>query len=260
MNQAFGNTTRWQAVVTALVGAGGIVQETEADIVYGATLYSAPGGTCPALVKQARALNNYAAMQTFLTTNVPRSGTPTGEAVQATAEDFVANPPAAGSPPFIVLATDGQPNGCINHPSPEAFSVGQVQAAYAAGIGTFVLSVGPDVALSHLQQLANAGAGQDPVSGTATYFVATDPTALVAAFDQIIGGVVSCEFDINGNIDVAQASSGTVTLNGTPLTFGADWVLLDQNTISLIGAACDTLKSTSQPTVNAQFPCEAIIE
>jgi hypothetical protein len=50
-----------------------------------------------------------------------------------------------------------------------------------------------------------------------------------------------------------------VKLNGTMLQYGTEWELVDQNTIRLLGAACDTLMNSADPTVSANFPCGAII-
>jgi hypothetical protein len=50
-----------------------------------------------------------------------------------------------------------------------------------------------------------------------------------------------------------------VTLNGNPLTHGTDWEAVNATTIRLIGGACDTLKSSNNPKVEASFPCGAVI-
>jgi hypothetical protein len=41
--------------------------------------------------------------------------------------------------------------------------------------------------------------------------------------------------------------------------YGQDWTLVNGNTIELVGAACDTLKSSSNPSVDASFPCGSVI-
>jgi hypothetical protein len=79
------------------------------------------------------------------------------------------------------------------------------------------------------------------------------------AFQQIIGGVVSCELTISGEVDPEQAKGGTVTLNGMMLMYGTDWEVVDGMHIRLIGQACETLKSTPNPQVQASFPCGSII-
>jgi hypothetical protein len=71
--------------------------------------------------------------------------------------------------------------------------------------------------------------------------------------------VLTCDLMLTQGIDMGHAASGTVTLNGQPLTFGTDWILVDPTTIRLQGAACDTLKTTSTPDIVASFPCESVL-
>ncbi len=174
----------------------------------------------------------------------------------------------AGSPPIIVLATDGLPDTCANadprnqaeQDAANATAVAAAQRAWMAGIELFYLSVGDDVTNAHAQQMANAGAGLDPTTGAAMFYRASNPAELQAAFNTIIGGVVSCQLDLDGSVDPTQAGSGTVTLNGNPLTYGTDWMLVDPDTIVLVGAACDMLMNSTNPTVTAVFPCGAVIQ
>ena len=112
---------------------------------------------------------------------------------------------------------------------------------------------------SFLQAMANAGQGVQQNQTNAKYYTANSPAELQMAFQQIIGGVVSCELNINGTVDVDQAKGGSVTLNGMQLMYGTDWEVVNGNTIRLIGAACDTLKSSTNPQVQASFPCGSII-
>jgi hypothetical protein len=270
MDQDFDGDTRWEAMRQALIGAGGVVNQYQASVYFGATLYSQTSNSCPNLVPNAmgtgRALNNAAAIATLINANGPGGGTPTGPSLMATYMDMVANPPPAGSPPIIILATDGQPFICpdnTDNPQGQQLSIAAAQAAFTAGIQTFVLGVAPsgDGALNaHLQQVANAGAGMDPQTGNATYYPADSPQALAMAFDTIIGGVVSCDLMINGSITQDQAAAGQVRLNGMLLTYGTDWVLVGDNIIRLQGAACTTLMGTSMPNVTASFPCGIIID
>ena len=260
--------SRWDAVKTALVDdVDGVVTQLQDAVVFGASLYTSYGGgavpaECPVLVSTAdRAIGNFADIDTLFNDNNPAQDTPTGESIDAAVADLIANPPAPGSPAIIVLATDGEPDSCAD---PNALardlSVAAAGNAFANDIRVFVLSVGSAVAEGHLQQVANAGAGLDPVNGDAPYYVATSPAQLAAAFDEIIGGVVSCDLTLDGSIDVGQAGAGTVTLNGNVLTFGTDWEATGAMGIRLIGAACDTLSSTPDPIVTANFPCGAVID
>jgi hypothetical protein len=280
MTAAYGSTDRWNAMRNALIDpTTGVVANLDASVVFGATLYSgtsADDGTglqvgippCPGLTSRPRALNNYNAIATMLQGASPIEDTPTAPTIDAVIADFAANPPMAGSPPIIVLATDGLPDTCENADPRNAgeqsaanqTAVEAAQRSWAAGIELFYLSVGDDVTDSHAQQMANAGAGLDPATGTATFYRASNPAELQAAFAAIIGGVLSCRLDLDGDVDPTQASTGSVTLNVNTLTYPTDWNLIDPNTIELLGAACDELLASSNPTVTAVFPCGAVIQ
>jgi len=270
---------RWDGLRYALIDpTDGVVRKLEQKVVFGVTLYSGvsqdQNGTqvgvapCPRLISRGRQLNNYPAIKNLLQAQNPIEDTPTAESIDAVRADFAAKPPASGSPPIIVLATDGLPDTCADADPPNqtrqnaanAVTVTAAQNAYAAGIKLFFLFVGDaGQAGTHPQRMANAGAGQNVNTGTAPYYEATDPAALTAAFNQIIGGALSCDLDLDGNVDASQASSGTVILNGTPLSYPTDWTLVDSNTIRLLGAACTTLMNSAMPSVTAEFPCGAVI-
>lgn len=251
------NTTRYQAMRDALVGTNGVVAQLQAKVNFGASLYSSDS-PCPKLYNTpARTLNNFQQVQSLIDSQSPNGNTPTPGAIDQSVALFAANPPPMGSPPIIVLATDGLPNSCNGNDSqPE--SVTAAKNAYNAGIRTFVLGIA-GVNDSFLQAMANAGQGVQQNQPNAKYYTANSPSELQMAFQQIIGGVVSCELTINGTVDVEQAKFGTVTLNGTQLMYGTDWEVVNGNTIRLVGQACETLKTSSNPQVQASFPCGAVI-
>jgi hypothetical protein len=278
MTADYGNTDRWNAMRDALVAPGtGVVGRLAASVVFGATLYSADsmemGGRdvgiapCPTLTSRPRALNNFTAIRQLLQTD-PDNNTPTGESIDAVRMSFAQNPPMANSPPIILLATDGLPDTCADANPPagarqeavNALTVAAAQRAYQAGIKLFFLFVGNDEAGDHPQKMANAGAGLDINTGRAKFYVATNPADLAAAFEEIIGGVLSCDLRLNGTVDPNDAPTGIVTLNGQTLTFGTDWMLgADGVTLQILGNACTTLKSTPNATIDAEFSCGAVI-
>lgn len=247
------NTTRYQAMHDALVGTNGVVSQLQSKVYFGASLFSADQ-PCPRLYSQARAMSNASSIKTLIESQGPGGNTPTAPSIDAVVADFAANPPPMGSPPVIVLATDGLPNSCNSNTDTTAETVVAAGHAYAAGIRVFVLGIA-GVNDSFLQQVAAAGVGMP----NAPYYTANSPAQLQQAFQQIIGGVVSCDLMISGNIDPSQAAGGTVTLDGHPLMYGTDWTLVGGNTIELQGSACDTLKNTANPSVDASFPCGSVI-
>lgn len=277
MTAAYGNTDRWNAMRNALIDpTNGVVKKLADKVVFGVTLYTGLSTNnsrttippCPRLTTQARALNNFTAIQTLLQNSNPVDDTPTGESIDAVVADFKANPPMQGSPPIIVLATDGLPDSCQDANPPDATaqaitnagSVAAAQRAYTAGVKLFFLFVGDDQAGDHPQKMANAGAGLDPDTGKAKFYVATDPAQLTQAFNDIVGGVLSCDLKLNGQVDPIEAQTGVVTLNGNMLTYGTDWnVDNDGVTLHILGNACTTLKATSNSTVDAVFACGTVI-
>lgn len=280
MNDPYGNTKRWPALRQALINpTSGVIPRLQGQVVFGASLYSNKSmddGTgkqvgikpCPTVTSTPnRKLNNLAEITTLLNAE-PDEDTPTAESIDKIRADFAANPPATGSPPIIVLATDGLPDTCDDADPPGGArqdaasqkSVQAAQAAYAAGIRVFFLFVGNDAAGDHPQQMANAGAGKDPKTGKEKFYTAQNPAELTAAFNEIIGGVVTCDLKLSGKVNSGEVSDGSVSLNGTLLTYGTDWnVDADGETLHILGGACNTLKATKDPVVDATFSCGSVI-
>ncbi len=249
---------RYSALRTGLTGSAGAVTSTQAQVYFGAALFSGDQNPCLTLTgfTAPRALNNAAVIDTLIGAHSPGGQTPTADAVTKVAQDFTTNPPPAGSPPIILLATDGEPNSCSGDTNQQP-SIDATTAAFAAGIKTYI--VGLAINTGYLQKIANAGVGQ--TTGNAPYYTANNPAQLVAAFNSIISGAISCDLTINQAVNPSTAPNAVVTLNGTALTYMTDWSL-DANgmTIHILGAACTTLKSTPNAVVDATFPCGSIIQ
>lgn len=268
-----GGLTRYQAMVEALANpTSGVVAQLAGQVKFGASLYTShggnAGGTCPILQTVAPAMDNYAAIDALLRGNGPDGDTPTGESISAVTQVLLGipvNPDDGPSPLVIVVATDGEPDTCAvpNPQQGQPESIAAAQAAYAAGVRLYMLGVGDEVGAPHLQDMANAGAGL-PVGGAtnAPYYQANDPAALVAAFQQIVNGVRECTFTVDGTVDLAQAPFAEVVLNGVVLGYQDPngWHMVDEHTLQLDGAACDTFKNDPSVNFSATFPCGAIIE
>lgn len=266
MNEPFGGVTRWQAMRSALVNQNdGIVLQLQGSVIFGATLYTSTGGnaggTCPQLEEVPYALNNYEAIDALLRNNDPVVDTPTAESVNAVVDAFPPPNPQTPGPRILVLVTDGNPDNCVDPDahdlSSQSLSESAVQNAYTKGIDTYVLSVGDEVSIPHLQRLANAGKGQPLATGTEPFYVALNPEELVAAFEQIVGGIRTCTFTLDGQ--VTDPSKGTVTLNGAPLEYGTDWTVRGGSTLELLGQACDTFLGQSNAQLSAEFECDGVV-
>lgn len=298
MESTFGGTqtappnfpnSRWVNLRDSLMDPdGGIVKKYEGDVEFGLALYSANSGdekppavaTCPIMKLVPFAKSNHAAINAAYAPEVPIDDTPTGEAVKAAAGlDDLGNPVdggfaslPTGRPKVIVLATDGEPATCANldvtgTAGAQKLVVDNVQAAYRAGIKTYVITVGTNVSEAHQQAVANAGhgyfdggvadAGPD---ANAPLIRTTSQAQLAAAFDEIIFGVRSCSFKLNGQVVPGTAGQGDVRVNGTPLTLNDPngWKLTSPNEIEITGTSCNIIK-TSDAKVTVRFPCSGFI-
>jgi hypothetical protein len=254
-----GGPSRWEAMKNALIAPGsGVVTALQGKAYIGAMLYAGLGASpCPNLTSVPRAQNNAAAIAAALGPDPAQNAfTPTAQSIDSARQSFVTSPPPAGSPPFIVLATDGLPNLCTMDVDQRAQTVAAARASFDAGVPVYVLAI--NQTNQHFQDVANAGQGRQ--SGpNVKYYPVANSAELTAAFDEIIRGVISCDLTLTSAIDPAQASSGTVTINGQQLTFGTDWTLVGGNVIRIQGAACTALKTAANPDVKAQFPCGSVI-
>jgi hypothetical protein len=239
---------------TALVDASkGIVAQLQNSAYFGIQMF--PGASCQTTFSAPRALGNATAIGQLIGAHGPSGNTPTSTAIDAAVKDFHDNPPPAGSPPIIVLSTDGEPNDCNGNKTTQP-SIDSATAAFNAGIKLFVLTVGNHFPAEFAQALASAGQGGQ---AGAKAFSATDPATMAAAFQQIIGGAVSCDLTLDKQVQADKASQGIVTLGGKTLVFGTDWKLdADGKTIHLLGTACTNLKNTGGQ-VDATFPCGSVI-
>lgn len=260
-----GGEDRWDSLYTSLMDpATGVIMPLQSEIRFGLTLYTSEDGdmgrVCPMLESVPPALDNFAAMDAVYGPAVPNDETPTGESVAGVAAELDAF--AEPGPKAILLATDGLPDTCAE-PNPQngqPLAVAEVQAAFDLGIQTFVLSVGDEVGEAQLQEVANAGIGLDPQGATnAPFWIALDAGDLATAFDEIVGGFISCTLELNGMVTADDFCDGTVLLDGMPLECPVDWTLIDPMTIELIGAACDTLQDGDPHSVSASFPCGAVV-
>lgn len=246
----------------ALVGTMGIVTKLQGSVYFGAAMY--PSDVCPGVFSTPRKLNNLTPIANLIDAHGPSGHTPTAEAINAVVADFMANPPPKGSPPVILLSTDGLPNTCSD---PDATVQGEMDTivsaknAFSKGIRLFLLVVGNQIDSQFAKDLANAGQGIVAGQPDAIPYKATDPTSLSAAFQTIISGVLSCDLQLSGQVDPMAGKNGTVTLNNTTLTYSTDWTL-DANglTLHLLGDACTMLKNSQNPVVDATFSCGVVIQ
>jgi len=290
-----GTQTRWRVLHDALLADGGLVQKLSADVRFGFIGYTGDGtaATCPILARTnifpiamgTTALTAVRGVYPEERPNLPYQGdTPTGAALRAATKaltDFT-----EPGPKYVVLATDGDPDTCAR-PNPQCGqeeAITAAQDAYAAGIGTFVIGISDDVASWHLQQMANAGKGLDvapPDAGfyntctrdpavapryaaaapaqNAKFYKPADGAELAQALAAILNSARTCTFTLQGKVTVGKESLGRVRLDGMDLGYQMPdgWRLTDPQTIEILGASCDKIKSTSK-LLQVSFPCDSI--
>jgi len=272
MVEGFGDSNRWDALRDSLLAEpDGLVATLQPAVRFGLALFSSEAGDsgpaagmCPLLTWVDPALDNLDAISAVYAPADPLDETPTGESIDAVLERLTMTPDPSADPTIFILATDGEPDTCAE-PNPQngqEESVAAVERAYLAGIRSFVISVGNDVGMAHLQDVANAGIGRRAGDPDAPFWVAGDDEGLRTALSDIVGGELSCVITLEGRIeDLTQACTGTVMLDGNPLACDDPdgWRAVDGTHIELTGAACERLLSNPRATLEASFPCGVIL-
>lgn len=305
----------WDPLFNALMDpTAGVIAKLQSKVRFGFTSYKSvtrPAGTttCPVLESTDLKINNYDTIKAKYTevgttpTTDFKWETPTGASVAEVAKSLAAFQPDPPGPKFILLVTDGDPDTCaVRDPQcGQDDSIKAVQDAYAAGIGTFVIGIGDilnssgsnmRVGVAHLQDVANAGAGQ-PVApntqeylysqcvagagltatyaadvasaGKAPYYTVsaadgkTAQTQLASAIEASLAQTRSCTFNMDAQVK-GDASLGTLTLDGNPLPYGDPngWTLgADLTSVTISGTACDGWKKNGGK-INVVFPCKLV--
>jgi hypothetical protein len=204
-------------------------------------------------------------------------GTPTalalggaGDSLDATADDLQK---------YVLLATDGAPacnpdlDGstctCITDPPncdvtnlnclDDAQTITAAGALETAGYPVYVIGVGDSIAWNTvMDDIAEAG-------GTGTYYPAADADALAAALQDIVGEVITCEFDMDWSSLPEEADPTKINFYGDGVLIpydedcadGSGWDWLDSDTVIFCDGACQQLKDGFWGTVTATFGCDS---
>lgn len=276
----------WNPLKTGVLA---VIRQLEKDVRFGFASYTGQaGGVCPDLTKvDTVATGNYAAIQrAYDGVRMPtyKGETPTSLAIDEVAK--LLNKEPAG-PKYILLVTDGEADFCDdpNVTCSRDAVLSAAQAAYGAGIGTFIFSIGGQVDRMHLGDVANAGSGQpvtdrqqqvmyqcpnskttyESTSGTAPFFEpdVNDQATLVDTLTSVVTGARSCVFDLKGKveIDLSLADQGVIELDGVRVPYDAkDGYQLNTSTeLELRGKSCERFRSPDPRRVFIDFPCEAVI-
>lgn len=178
MTTAYGTGNRWDVLKQVLLNPDpkmGVLKALEGEIRFGLAMYTSvlSEPTCPMLGTVDFALGNFEAINAVYgpaATPSDKGETPTAETIRAVTEKLLANKEPGAK--YILLATDGEPDGCgpVRDPNcGQDESVAAVADAYSKGIKTFVIAIGNEVGQDHLQALANVGQGLQPILGQMKY-------------------------------------------------------------------------------------------
>jgi hypothetical protein len=289
---------RWTTLKDVLIGPaskkGGLMKQLEGQAELAVEMYSATdsdpndddnsflsGATenvCPRFNGKAFgglsfSTNAFASVDAMLRPASVDDDTPTGPAIRRVVglDDSGAVVPGGlaalpgTAPKLLVLVTDGEPGLCGDNQTSNLAKqdvVSAVQQTYAKGIRSFVIAIGDmtTAGRAHFKAVANAGTGQDPVSGTASAMTPSTQEQLLTALKDVVLDARTCTFDLNGQVGAGKESLGTVTLNGASVPFDAQngWRLVSPSRLELVGGACNALKTSENAQLSARFPCGAI--
>lgn len=282
------STTRWQAMYDALMDSNnGVIAKLQSNVFFGMVLYDGgwedivngvftfascwiPGvgcpenvpKTCPNLAPIRPALNNYDAIKAVYGQAAPGLSTPTARALEEAYKSLSDARQVLGEknqgPQFVVLCTDGLPNGCMDTLliKDEQGPINQVSAGAKNDIKTYIVSVAADTeAQAYLEKLASYG------NTGSRAFSPENKDDLVDVLRQIVGGAIGCKVKLNGRVTPGQECRGTVKLNGEKLPCNTPdgWKLVSDSEIELQGKACTKFMKDANSELSAAFPCEIFI-
>jgi hypothetical protein len=272
-NNGCGANSKWTQVSAALTQ---VVTNTDSQINWGLKFFSddnACTGSGPPIVGVGA--NNGGMISTAIAGTKAGGNTPTRDAV-TTGSTYLAGVQDT-NPKYILLATDGLPNcpvGCAgmakptdactmtDNPSEDTAATMAVANALSMGIKTFVIGVGNvSTAQNTLNKFAMAG-GLAQTGAATSYYAATDPTALEAALNALVGAVFNCTVSLAGaptgftNVAVSAKDNST----GKTIAIQPDpnngWTYdAGMKNILLKGSSCDNLKNGTYSDLNFIYAC-----
>jgi hypothetical protein len=253
---------RWATMIQAMRI---VLAASPASINWGLKFFSTPSWTtelgttpkgCVVLPEMEVPIGtgNSEAIVTSIAAAIPNYNTPTRAAID-TAAAYLGKL-SDGRNKYILLATDGEPNCAAAGPYPTSddseATLRSIAAAKAAGIGTYVIGVGPTIGINlatgNLKKMAVNGGTGDP-------FPAVSPQALIAALQSIVGSIASCVYTMSST--PPDPNNLGVYLNKDLVTQSASdgWTLSSPNSVTFHGPQCDRIKAGLITDVQVLFGC-----
>jgi hypothetical protein len=153
-------------------------------------------------------------------------------------------------PNYILVVTDGM--ATCEDPVPSVTALRDETPE----IRTFVVGFGDEVDPAQLTQMAMEGGTALP--GDPAYYQADDAAGLGAAFNNIAGSVLSCEFvldEVPQDIDDLYAFLDMLLVDRDPTHMDGWDYDPATNRITFYGPACDAIQSGDVETVSIVFGC-----
>ena len=263
MRRAVDGISKWQAAVDAIVD---LTTQFEGQIRWGLTLFpDRTGRDCrqdgefPVPVGP----DNEGAIQDLLTAALVDGDPnyPDGPCVTNidTGMEQAASDPALADTDrssYVLLVTDGkQSNSCRDGSDARTFTA--IEGLTARGIPTYVIGFGDQVDPAALTEFATLGSTAS--DGDTAYYQANRSDELVTVFEEVIRSVMSCDYRLaEAPEDPTQVH---VFFNDSELipqddSHTSGWDLSeDLMTVTLYGAACDSLRSGEVTDVDIVFGC-----
>lgn len=159
-------------------------------------------------------------------------------------------------PGHVMLLTDGKQYGC-SYAGGDTGTEQIITALHDDGVVTFVVGFGSGVDAKALDSFAIAGGA--PLPGDPKYYQADDAAELEAALDGIIGGIVGCSFQLDGEPpDLDQLYVFFDGMDQVPRDpnhiEGWDYDP-NTNTITFYGSYCEALQTMEVTDVDVVWGC-----
>jgi hypothetical protein len=243
---------RWGVLQDILTDDGALIDLLFDRAVWGIATYSSRAGACPDVdfIPPGASVDE---VQSGLNV-LPGGGTPTAEALTEVTERLQELGPFEGTT-AIILVTDGEPTGCgVSGTDPLADTVAAARAAHEAGINVYAISVGIDLSLDHLQDVANAGVGITAAElaagrAPARLYEGDGAFNLSTSFNEVAARLTRCTGTLSE--PVAEACDlivriGNLEAEPVPCDDPDGFRLLGDRTLQITGESCTLLRSRPQ--------------